>query len=130
VGVHWGGGVQVDVVAVGWREQAILLGECKWGIEPVSRSVVRELIQKKRPRVLQRLPGDGLDWTIYYAFFSRAGFAEATQAQAEAHGALLVDLPGYVGLRLAGRSVMPWHTGFGRDMKGEMCSSALGRLEL
>ena len=42
--------------------------------------------------MLQRLPGDGVDWTIHYAFFSRAGFTEAAQAEAEAHGALLVDL--------------------------------------
>jgi hypothetical protein len=92
VGAHWGGGVQVDVVAVGWRERAILLGECKWGAEPVSRGVVRELIEEKTPRVLQRLPDDGLDWTVHYAFFARAGFTEAAQAEAKARKALLVDL--------------------------------------
>ncbi len=31
VGSHWSKDVQVDVVALNWREQAILLGECKWG---------------------------------------------------------------------------------------------------
>ncbi len=54
--------------------------------------MVRELVEKKSARVLQRLPGDGVDWTIHYAFFSRAGFTEAAQAEAEAHGAPLVDL--------------------------------------
>jgi AAA+ ATPase superfamily predicted ATPase len=92
VGVHWGGGVQVDVVAIVWRERAILLGECKWGVEPVSRSLVRELIEKKNPRVLQRLPGEGVDWSVHYAFFSRDGFTEAAQAEAGAHSVLLVDL--------------------------------------
>jgi hypothetical protein len=92
MGVHWGGGVRVDVVAVGWQERVILLGECKWGVEPVSRSVVRELIEKKSPRVLRRLPGEDVDWTVHYAFFARAGFTEAAQAEAEAHGVLLVDL--------------------------------------
>lgn len=92
VGAHWGGGVQADVVAVGWRERAILLGECKWGAEPVSRGVVRELIEEKTPRVLQRMPGDGLDWTVHYAFFARAGFTKAARAEAQARQALLVDL--------------------------------------
>jgi AAA+ ATPase superfamily predicted ATPase len=92
VGAHWGGMVQVDVVAVNWREQAILLGECKWGVEPISRGMVRELIESKGARVLQRLPGEAADWTVHYAFFSRTGFTEAAQAEAEAHGMLLVDL--------------------------------------
>lgn len=92
VGTHWGGGVQVDVVAVGWRERAALLGECKWGAEPMSRNVVRELIEKKSPRLLQRLPDDGADWMLHYALFARTGFTEAARAEADAHGALLVDL--------------------------------------
>lgn len=29
----WGGGVQVDVVAINWREKALLLGEAKWGTD-------------------------------------------------------------------------------------------------
>ncbi len=92
VGAHWGGGVQVDVVAVGWRERAILLGECKWEAEPVGRDVIRELIGEKTPKVLQNLAGNGLDWTVHYAFFARAGFTEAAQAEAQARRALLVDL--------------------------------------
>lgn len=92
VGAHWGGGVQVDVVAVNWRERAILLGECKWGAAPVSRSVVRELVEKKTPRARHRLPDNGVDWTVHYAFFARAGFTPAAQTEARAHNALLVDL--------------------------------------
>ncbi len=92
VGAHWGSGVQVDVVAVGWRARTVLLGECKWGAEPVGRDVVRELIEKKGPKLLQRLPDDGTHWTVHYAFFARAGFTEAAQAEGQAHGALLVDL--------------------------------------
>lgn len=92
VGAHWGGGVQVDVVAVGWRERVILLSGCKWGAEPVGQRVVRELIEEKTPKVLQRLPGDSLDWTVHYAFFARAGFTKAAQAEAQTRQALLVDL--------------------------------------
>ena len=46
VGSHWAADAQVDVVAINWQERAILLGECKWGADPVDRAVVRELIEK------------------------------------------------------------------------------------
>ncbi|MGC9335291.1 MAG: DUF234 domain-containing protein [Anaerolineae bacterium] len=37
VGSHWPAEVQVEVVAINWREKAILLGECKWGTGTVGR---------------------------------------------------------------------------------------------
>src|SRR5262249_41154995 len=33
VGSHWSRHVQADVVAISWRQRAILIGECKWGTE-------------------------------------------------------------------------------------------------
>jgi hypothetical protein len=86
VGSHWASDVQVDVVAVNWREQAILLGECKWGVDAVGRSVVRTLVDKA-PRVV---PGE--DWQVHYVFFARAGFTDAAREEAESVGAQLVDL--------------------------------------
>jgi AAA+ ATPase superfamily predicted ATPase len=86
VGSHWAANAQVDVVALNWRDRAILLGECKWGSSLVGRSVVRELMNKA-PKVI---PGD--DWQVRYAFFARAGFTDAARAEAEAKGAILVDL--------------------------------------
>ena len=59
---------QVDVVAVNWRERAILLGECEWGVKAVRRSVIGELV-KEAPRVV---PGEG--WRVHCAFFAHAGF--------------------------------------------------------
>ena len=91
VGSHWSREVQVDVVAVDWREREILLGECKWGADKVRRSVIRELVETKTPKVLKELP-DGEGWKVHYAFFARAGFTDAARAEAEALGALLVDL--------------------------------------
>jgi AAA+ ATPase superfamily predicted ATPase len=52
VGSHWSKDTQVDVVALNWREQAILVGECKWqcpeldegGVKAMGRSVIRELV--------------------------------------------------------------------------------------
>jgi AAA+ ATPase superfamily predicted ATPase len=86
VGSHWAPDAQVDVVAINWREQAILLGECKWGVKAVGRSVIQELVEKA-PRVV---PGDG--WRVHHAFFARAGFTDAARAEAEALEASLVDL--------------------------------------
>jgi len=92
VGSHWSRRVQVDVVAVDWREREVLLGECKWGADKVRRSVIRELVENKTPEVLKDLPEDGEGWKVYYAFFARAGFTDAARTEAEAVGALLVDL--------------------------------------
>mgnify|MGYP001068250534 CR=1 FL=1 len=90
VGAHWGGGVQVDVVAINWREKALLLGEAKWGTDAVGRDVVRELIEKKTPKVFKVLPDAGEGWTVHYAFFARAGFTDTARAEAESAGAQLV----------------------------------------
>jgi hypothetical protein len=86
VGSHWAADAQVDVVAINWQERAILLGECKWGADPVDRAVVRELIAKA-PKV-----APGPEWRIHYVYFARAGFTDAARAEAETVDALLVDL--------------------------------------
>lgn len=86
VGSHWSADAQVDVVAVNWRDKAILLGECKWGVDAVGRSVIRELVGKAQKVV----PGEG--WQTYHAYFARAGFTEAARREAQIMGALLVDL--------------------------------------
>jgi AAA+ ATPase superfamily predicted ATPase len=86
VGSHWSKNAQVDVVALNWREQAILLGECKWGVDSVGRAVVRELIEKT-PQVV---PGE--EWQVHYVLFARAGFTDAARAEAEGVGTQLMDL--------------------------------------
>jgi len=92
VGAHWGKGVQVDVVAINWQDKAILLGEAKWGTDPVGEAVIHNLIEGKAPRVLAALPDGGEGWAVHFAFFARVGFTEAAQAEAKKHGAILVDL--------------------------------------
>jgi len=86
VGSHWSRDAQVDVVALNWQDKAILLGECKWGVEPVGRAVIRELLDKA-PRVVP-----GKDWQVHYVFFARAGFTDAARAEAESARTELVDL--------------------------------------
>jgi AAA+ ATPase superfamily predicted ATPase len=90
VGSHWAANAQVDVVALNWRERAVLLGECKWGAGPVGRDVIRELVEAKTPRVLAELPEGGTGWRVYHVFFAHAGFTEAARAQAA--DAQLIDL--------------------------------------
>lgn len=48
--------------------------------------MVRELIEKA-PKVVP-----GPDWHVHFAYFARAGFTDAARSEAEAAGALLVDL--------------------------------------
>jgi len=92
VGSHWHRHAQVDVVGINWKARQILLGECKWGTDTVGRSVIRELIEAKTPKVLKVLPNQGEGWQVHYAFFARAGFTEAAQREAASVKAQLVDL--------------------------------------
>lgn len=91
VGSHWAPAAQVDVVAINWHDRALLLGECKWGIQPVDHDVIRALVDKT-PKVVPTAREGGAAWQVHYAFFARAGFAAAAHAEAEHLGALLVDL--------------------------------------
>lgn len=86
VGSHWSADVQLDVVAINWHDKTILLGECKWGVRAVGRSVIRELIEKT-PKVV---PGE--EWQVYYTYFARAGFTDAAREEAQKGNTLLVDL--------------------------------------
>ena len=81
-----------DVAAINWRERAILLSECKWRMERVGCSVIRELVEHKTPKVLRVLADKGTDWIVHYAFFARTGLAVAARQEAHEHQALLVDL--------------------------------------
>ncbi len=91
VGSHWSRPVQIDVVAINWREKQILLGECKWGADAVDRDTVRELLEDKTPKLLQALPEAGR-WTAAYAFFARSGLTPAARALANEARAVVVDL--------------------------------------
>ncbi len=92
IGSHWSRDVQVDVVAIAWREKHILLGECKWGDRPINRAVVTELIEDKTPKVLRGLPGKGVGWTVHYAFFGRSDFTDEARTEAARVQARLLNL--------------------------------------
>jgi hypothetical protein len=84
--------VQADVVAINWHERQILVGECKWGSERIDRQIVRELIQKKTPKVMQSLPNGGNGWRVHYALFSRGGVTSAALTELQRFDGVSVDL--------------------------------------
>ncbi|MEM7127989.1 MAG: ATP-binding protein [Chloroflexota bacterium] len=86
VGSYWSKKAQIDVVAINWRDREILLGECKWGTNPIGRSVIRELFIK----TADVLPSG--KWKVSFIYFSRAGFTDAARQQAKEYDAQLVDL--------------------------------------
>lgn len=92
VGQHWSRHVQVDAVAVNWDSRDLLLGECKWGAEPVSRQTVRELIEQKTPKTVRDLGGEAQAWRVHYAFFARAGFTASAKEELNQHHALAITL--------------------------------------
>jgi len=85
---HWAKDAEVDVVAIRWNGKQILLGEAKWGTEPVGRKVLTDLMAKA-PKVV---PDGGQGWTVHDALFASTGFTGAARAEAGQHQALLVDL--------------------------------------
>ncbi len=56
------------------------------GLEPVGKSVIRELVEKTSQVVPES------DWQVYYAFFARAGFTEAALDEANRINTQFIDL--------------------------------------
>jgi AAA+ ATPase superfamily predicted ATPase len=93
IGSHWSRTVQTDVVAISWRERAILIGECTWTTEPITRQIVRQLLDHTIPQTLLALPDHGAGWQIIPAIFARAGITPDGDRLLHEHAGLLVDLP-------------------------------------
>lgn len=91
VGAYWrtyrGKGVQLDVVAAAPREKMLLIGEAKWGWDPLSRRVLTDLIQRSR-----RMPQVADGWQTHYTLFARSGFTDALHKEAAEQDALLISL--------------------------------------
>ena len=93
VGSHWSKNAQIDVVAMNWRDKAILLGECKWGLPPVDEAVITKLVSKT-DLVIPKGDGGGnvADWQVFYIFFARGGYTHAATQAAQRVDARLIDL--------------------------------------
>src|SRR5260370_6058845 len=46
VGRAWTRHAELDVVAVGWKQRCVLIGECKWETERVTDAVLESLITR------------------------------------------------------------------------------------
>lgn len=88
VGSHWGRGIQIDVAAINWAEQWLLLGECKWGIDRINAQTVKEFEEK----TLRFIVKEFHDWNVYKLFFARGGFTDAAQTEAKRIGIELIGL--------------------------------------
>ena len=85
VGSWWDRAAEVDVVAVSDADGALLLGECKWSVNPVGADILDDL-QHKTPMV----DPEGRWPDVSYALFAKGGFSPALVARAAAEGVRLV----------------------------------------
>ncbi|HNZ04655.1 MAG TPA: ATP-binding protein [Myxococcota bacterium] len=88
VGSWWRADAEVDVVAVA-DAGALLMGECKWSVNPVGTDVLDRLVGRRDAVVsdLSWVPGN-----VTYALWSRAGFTKDLQRRAATEGVLLFGL--------------------------------------
>jgi AAA+ ATPase superfamily predicted ATPase len=77
VGSAWTKNTQVDVVGINSMEKTLLLGECKWSLKVMRRSVLQELMD----RTAEIMPSEG-QWTVYYLGFARSGWTPEAQQYA------------------------------------------------
>jgi len=92
VGSHWSRHVQVDVVAINWREKRLILGECKWGGQAVDKGTVRELLEQRVPKTIKDMEIDVNRWQVDYLFFARSGYTPAAKTYGRDMNIQLVDL--------------------------------------
>ena len=88
VGRWWYDDNEIDVVGVNAGTETLLLGECKWTVEPVGRDLLVDL-ETLGPDVRWR----GEDRTVQYALFARAGFTEGLMAVADERDDLFLATP-------------------------------------
>jgi AAA+ ATPase superfamily predicted ATPase len=85
VGSWWDRAAEVDVVAVSDADGALLLGACKWSVNPVGADILDNLQHKTQ------MVDPGSRWpAVSYALFAKAGFTPALVARAAAEGVRLV----------------------------------------
>lgn len=85
IGAWWDSTGQIDVVAVSDADGALLLGECKWSVNPVGTDILDELKRKTR-----QIDPQGHWPIVSYAIFARDGFTPALIARAANESVRLV----------------------------------------
>jgi AAA+ ATPase superfamily predicted ATPase len=86
IGAWWDRSGEVDVVAVSDADDALLLRECKWSVNPVGIDVLDDLQRK-----VQLEDPDGRWPAVTTMPFAKAGFTPALVARAADEGVRLVE---------------------------------------
>lgn len=99
VGRHWSRTVEADVIAINWEEKSLLIGECKWDDDLVTREQARKLVEETKPKVmadLQRQLSNPLteisQWQVHLAYFARRGYTAEARRYLATESVLAVDL--------------------------------------
>ena len=82
IGRWWNKTDEIDIMAVDYRKTQILLGECKYKHRPVDVKDLKHFLATKLAQ----------DKSLYYYFFSKAGYTEQAVAYAAEQGINLVGL--------------------------------------
>ena len=81
------------MVAISWRERAVLTGECTWGGDPATRQSLRQLIAQTLPKTVAALPAGGRGGRVIPALFTRMGATPDALALFREPDGVCVDLP-------------------------------------
>ncbi len=77
IGSWWSRGGELDVLAISPAERKVLVGECKWSINPVGMNIFEDL----KERAAKMAQESSIEH-IHYAIFARKGFTSALKERA------------------------------------------------
>ena len=79
VGSWWGPHGEIDLVVIDASKTKVLLGECKWSINPTGPDTLQQL-QRNSHQLARELGNPDLE--MHYALFSRSGFSDNLKQRA------------------------------------------------
>jgi AAA+ ATPase superfamily predicted ATPase len=85
VGRAWTRHAELDVVAVGWKQKSVLIGECKWQSGRMTDAILEGLIARAG-----KLPNFA-SFKKSYALFSKTGFSASLEKRSSAENILLFN---------------------------------------
>jgi AAA+ ATPase superfamily predicted ATPase len=86
IGSFWNAHIEIDIAAVNEENKSVILGECKYHIQPVDADVLFDLKSKSEKIV------ELLEYKKLYVLFSKSGFTQRLKdLSAESNDLLLID---------------------------------------
>lgn len=74
IGNYWNANQEIDIVAIDFEQENVLLAECKWSSKKVGTNILDSLLKKSA-----HLQTDFQFKKIHYALFSKSGFTREMQ---------------------------------------------------